>query len=133
MLVVRHIGEFVTEDGRVIYEGDCYSICPYRTVKFDVYKMNMNREKWLELNYLNDCILFLGGNQSFSVLAKDRPRYNANSIYFNDDYWDRINEDYMYGGHDMVVFSLEDGCVKQFCDTGLQKTEPAPFWVFPDW
>ncbi|MCD7470032.1 hypothetical protein HAX54_009594 [Datura stramonium] len=133
LLVVRHIGEFVTEDGGVIHEGECDSVCSYRTVKFDVYKMDMNREKWLEVNSLNDHILFLGGNQSFSVLAKDHPGYKANSIYFTDDYWDRINEDYMYGGHDMGVFSLEDGCVKQFCEIGLQKIEPPPFWVYPDW
>ncbi|KAJ8541905.1 hypothetical protein K7X08_016771 [Anisodus acutangulus] len=134
LLVVRHIGEFVTEDGRAIHEGECDdSICPYRTVKFDVYKMDLNREEWLEVKSLNDRILFLGGNQSFSVLAKDHPGYKANSIYFTDDYWDRIDEDYMYGGHDMGVFSLQDGCVKQFCEIGLQKIEPPPFWVFPDW
>ncbi|XP_060211729.1 probable F-box protein At1g44080 [Lycium barbarum] len=134
LLVVRHIGEFVTEDGRAIHEGECDdSICPYRTVKFDVYKMDMNRGNWLEVKSLNDGILLLGGNQSFSVLAKDHRGYKANSIYFTDDYWDRVNEDYLYGGHDMGVFSLEDGCAKQFCEIGLQKLEPPPFWVFPDW
>lgn len=143
--VVRYVGEFVTCDGKVVYEeaicedlrtDDQYPhpiICPYKTMNFHVYRLDTGTttSTWEEVKSLNDLALFLGGNHSVSILASDHSECKADSIYFTDDYWGRINEDYLYGGHDMGVFSLKDESVQQFLDIDLQKITPPPFWLIP--
>ncbi|KAL2463454.1 F-box protein SKIP23 [Forsythia ovata] len=134
-LVVRYIGEFVRYDGEVVYEGDTltnYFIFPYRTIKFHVYKLDFDQKIWLPVESLDDRALFVGGNHSVSLSVKEHPGCNANSIYFTDDYWDRMNEHDSYGGHDMGIFKLGDGRIEQLFDYDLQKFELPPFWIVPN-
>lgn len=138
-LVVRYIGEFVRYDGEVVYEGDTltdYSsnplICPYRTVQFHVYKLDFDQKTWLQVESLNGCALFVGGNHSVSVVAKDHPGCKSDAIYFTDDYWERIDEDYSYGGHDIGIFKLGDGSIEPLLNCDQEKTEPPPFWIVPN-
>ncbi|XP_031107774.1 uncharacterized protein LOC116012386 [Ipomoea triloba] len=72
-----------------------------------------------------------GGNHSVSMLVSDHSELKGDSIYFTDDYWDRMDEDYLYGGHDMGVFSLKDERVDEFFNIDLQKITPPPFWLVP--
>ncbi|CAH9111654.1 unnamed protein product [Cuscuta europaea] len=135
--VVRHIGEFVTEEGKVVYEEAMYEdgdmmICPYRTMGFRVYKLDMWTETWEPVKTLNGRVVFLGGNHSVSLLGSDHPNRKPDCIYFTDDYWDRVDEDYSYGGHDMGVFCLKDNTFEHFLDFHLQKFTPPPFWLIPD-
>ncbi|KAL3820730.1 hypothetical protein ACJIZ3_006635 [Penstemon smallii] len=51
-----------------------------------------------------------------AVSSVENREVKGNSIYFTDDYWDRIDEDYCYGGHDMGIFSLEDGTIEPLLD-----------------
>ncbi|KAL2469477.1 F-box family protein with a domain of unknown function (DUF295) [Abeliophyllum distichum] len=134
-LVVRYIGEFVGYDGEVVYEGDTltnYFIFPYRTVKFHVYKLDFDQKIWLPVESLNDSALFVGGNHSVSLSVKEHPGCKANSIYFTDDYWARMNEHDAYGGHDMGIFKLGDGRIEQLFDYDIQKFELPPFWIVPN-
>ncbi|KAK3011474.1 hypothetical protein RJ639_012772 [Escallonia herrerae] len=130
LLVERYVGEFVRHDGVPVYEPDLLTgednhplVCPYRTLRFQVYRLNSGERRWEEVKDLGDRVLFLGGNQSVSLPARE---FSGNSIYFTDDYRSRMDEDYLYGGHDLGVFSLESGVIKPFypCDSG--RIEPPP-------
>ncbi|CAA2989154.1 F-box protein At2g26160-like [Olea europaea var. sylvestris] len=138
-LVMRYIGEFVRYDGEVIYEGDTLTdytsqplVCPYKTVGLNVYKLDCKQKKWLQVETLNDVALFIGGNHSASVLVKEYPGCKASAIYFTDDYWDRMDEDIYYGGHDMGVFLMKDGSIEPFFDCDQERFEPPPFWMVPN-
>ncbi|KAJ4722823.1 F-box protein SKIP23-like [Melia azedarach] len=142
MLVVRFIGELVTEDDEAVHEEDLLTeedthplVCPYKTLLFHVYKLDFDQKKWTEVDNLGDEALFLGGNHSISVsVSSSVLEYycKGNSIYFTDDYWDRMNEDYLYGGHDMGVFSLEEDKVQPFYEELRRrpvKFQPPPCWI----
>ncbi|XP_019165737.1 PREDICTED: uncharacterized protein LOC109161704 [Ipomoea nil] len=134
--VVRYVGEFVTSDGKVVYDAEADDdqyphpmVCPYKTINFHVYCLDTTTLTWKAVKSLNNLALFLGGNHSVSMLVSDDSEVKADSIYFTDDYWERMDEDYLYGGHDMGVFSLKDESVKQFLNIDLQKIKPPPFWL----
>ncbi|XVE65757.1 hypothetical protein DITRI_Ditri08aG0025200 [Diplodiscus trichospermus] len=138
VLVVRYIGEFVDWDGTLVHEADTltdYSthpkVCPYKTCLFHVYKMDFNEVKWVEMESLGDRALFLGGNQSVSISARSFPNCERNSIYFTDDYWERMEEDYLYGGHDYGIYNLEDENVKPIYEFSTDKIQPPPCWIIP--
>ncbi|KAL3626002.1 hypothetical protein CASFOL_029551 [Castilleja foliolosa] len=116
-LAVRYIGEFVRPyDGKVVHESDTLTdyaseplVCPYKTVGFSVFKYDWDGKKWDDVESLgDDCAMFVGGNESMMVSAKDKG-VKGNAIYFTDDYWDRMNEDCSYGGHDNGVFYMGGG------------------------
>ncbi|KAJ1376189.1 hypothetical protein SESBI_40489 [Sesbania bispinosa] len=132
--VKRFIGDFVNEEGEVVYEGwsDDHdgSICPYRTKHFFVYKLDFLRNKWVKKRFLEDQALFLGANESRSVTAQTFSGCKENSIYFTDDRWEEMSLDYSYGGHDWGVFSLQDKRVKLLAPY-TNKMDPPPIWVVP--
>lgn len=130
-LVVRYIGEFVRYDGEVVYEGDTLTdyaaeplVCPYRTVALHVFKLDGDRREWTGVESWGDFAMFLGGNRTVMVSTKEYSclGLKGNCIYFRDDYWDRIDEDYSYGGHGNGVFKIEDGTIETFLD-------PPPTWI----
>ncbi|XP_057781635.1 uncharacterized protein LOC130999946 [Salvia miltiorrhiza] len=134
-MAVRYIGEFVSNDGEVVYEGDTLTddspapvICPYRTMGFRVFRVDAGRSEWVDVESLDDSALFLGGNESVMVSAAAAGA-KRNAIYFTDDYWERIDEDYSYGGHDLGVFCMEDGSIETVFDFEEDKIEPPPFWI----
>ncbi|KAK2985315.1 hypothetical protein RJ640_024311 [Escallonia rubra] len=137
LLAARFVGEFVRHDGVPVCEADLLTdedtqplVCPYKTLWFQVYRLNIDENRWEEVADLGGRSLFLGGNQSVSLSAEEFS-CEPNSIYFTDDYWERMNEDYLYGGHDLGMFSLESGSITPFypCDSG--RIEPPPVWVVP--
>ncbi|GFQ03129.1 putative F-box protein at5g55150 [Phtheirospermum japonicum] len=136
-VAVRCIGEFVRPcDWEVVHEEDTITdyesgllVCPYKTVGFDVFKHD--GEKWVEVESLKDCAMFLGGNESMMVSTSNEEDYvKGNAIYFTDDYWDRVDGDCCYGGHDMGIFNLEDRRIEPVlgCDQE-QRIVPPPFWI----
>jgi hypothetical protein len=139
LLVVRRIGEFVDEEGRVLHEGDLLTdkaaeplVCAYRTLLFGLFRMDFDKETWVSMTSLDDQAAFVGGNHSASVLTCDLPGCEKNSVYFTDDYWERMNEDYLYGGHDMGVYNLKDKSVKHFYQLDALKIQPPPCWFLPN-
>ncbi|KAK0608298.1 hypothetical protein LWI29_028482 [Acer saccharum] len=139
LLVVRYIGEFVNGENKVVHEYDLMTdedphplVCPYKTLLFHVYKLDFDERRWIEVESLGDSAMFLGGSHSVSVCSAVDSGYKKNSIYFTDDYWERMEEDYLYGGHDMGVFSLEDQSVEPIYQSGGDmKIQPPPCWVAP--
>lgn len=125
LLVQRYIGDFLDKDGPDHREDT------YKTLTFDVFKLDFNMNKWVQVSSLGDQVLFLGGIQSTSLSNQDVPACQANSIYFADDYWARIREHNIR--YDVGIFDMEDQSIKSFyqCDIGTQVTEPSPIWVDP--
>ncbi|KAL3507447.1 hypothetical protein ACH5RR_032829 [Cinchona calisaya] len=134
LFIVRYIGEFVNNKGELLCEGDLTDeICPYKTFKFQVYKVDMIERKLEQVKSLKDRVMFVGGNHGISVSAKDYQELEANSIYFTDDYLDRLHEDYSYGGHDFGLFRLKDENIGSIFELDISgRFEVAPFWVFPN-
>ncbi|CAA0825741.1 Unknown protein [Striga hermonthica] len=154
-IVVRYVGEFVRHDGEVVREGDTLTddaaeplVCPYKTVGFEVFKYSDCEGKWVVAGDLEGRAMFLGGNQTIMVeegekgrrgLMKDaiyftegekgRRGLMKDAIYFTDDYWERLDEDYCYGGHDNGVYSMEDGSVHELVEGLEQKIVPPPCWI----
>ncbi|KAG8369756.1 hypothetical protein BUALT_Bualt14G0046800 [Buddleja alternifolia] len=134
-----YIGEFVRYDGEVVYEGDTLTdyaseplVCPYKTVDFKVYKLDLDNKNWIEVECLGDFAMFLGGNQSMMLSTTIHRELKRNVIYFTDDYWDRMNEDYNYGGPDMGIYDMEEESIME-CEEQLQRIVPPPFWItLPD-
>lgn len=140
LLVVRYIGEYVDWDGKLLHDpadstadedddnNNQPKVCPYKTCLFHVYKLDFDELKLVEMESLGNRALFLGGNQSASVSF---PNCENNSIYFTDDYWERMDEDYMYGGHDYGIYNLTDESVKPIYEFSSDKIQPPPCWIIP--
>ncbi|KAE8698325.1 putative Adenine nucleotide alpha hydrolases-like superfamily protein [Hibiscus syriacus] len=139
LFVVRFIGDYVDWDGTLLHEQDHLTqdsnhpkVCPYRTFLFHVYKMDFKELKWVEMDTLGDRALFLGRNQLASVSTRCFLNCEKDCIYFSDDCWERIDEDYLYGGHDMGIYNLKDGSLKPVFEFSSDKIQPQPCWVIPD-
>lgn len=107
MLVIRHMagqvpenGTIVDKDGLPIHENhfkvgqdrcrlndvhlfQVYKPC--KTLRFEVYKVNMKKQKLKPVKFLGERVIFLGLNQSFTLSASEFPGLRPNSIYFTDD------------------------------------------------
>lgn len=118
LLVNRFNGNFVNSEGFAVDESDLGTedtqplVCPYRTKGFHVYKLVSIRNTREIVESLGDVVIFLGGNHSMSLSIKDLQGCESNSIYYTDDNWDQMNEDYLNGGYVCGVFNLTDGSSK---------------------
>ncbi|KAJ6396129.1 hypothetical protein OIU77_021208 [Salix suchowensis] len=45
---------------------------------------------------------------------------------------ERTNENYLYGGHEMGVYSLKDKSAKHFYQLDALKIQPPPCWLLPN-
>ncbi|KAK8521274.1 hypothetical protein V6N13_077395 [Hibiscus sabdariffa] len=138
LLVVRFIGDYVDGDGTLLQEWDCLAdlcnhpkVCPYRTFLFHVYKLDSDILEWVEMDSLGDQALFIGGNESVSISARSFPNCEKNSVYFTDDNWGHMEEDYLYGGHDMGIYNMKDGSVKPIYEFSSEQIQPPPCWIIP--
>ncbi|CAI0388660.1 unnamed protein product [Linum tenue] len=83
--------------------------------------MDADRRRWVRAANLSGAAgdeekraLFLGGGDSVSVPAGGG--IAADSLYYTDDGWERMDEDYLYGGHDIGVFDLREGKIRRIDD-----------------
>ncbi|EYU17546.1 hypothetical protein ABFS82_03G076700 [Erythranthe guttata] len=103
-----------------------FEVC--KTVKFRVFKFDWNSQKWEGIDSLDDKVLFLGGNSSFSVVASDYKGCKGNRIYFTDDY-SGANYDSIAGDYDVGVYNLADGSIESFpC---YPRNSHWPIWITP--
>ncbi|KGN55474.1 F-box protein SKIP23 [Cucumis sativus] len=88
----------------------------YRTVRFEVFRMEWEGPRWEKVENLNEMALFVGGNSSMAFSAADFGEISGNCIYYTDDYSD---SDYQEQGEepDMGIFRL--------CDESF---EPLPYY-----
>ncbi|PIA65127.1 hypothetical protein AQUCO_00100553v1 [Aquilegia coerulea] len=100
---------------------------------FEVFKLDLVKNKWNHINSLDGRVLFLGENSSFSLAASDFPGCKPNAIYFTDDYFEGYadNEEFGIGPHDMGIFNLENQSHEPHYPTKSNMIIPAPIWVEP--
>ncbi|GKU94003.1 hypothetical protein SLEP1_g7545 [Rubroshorea leprosula] len=103
---------------------------------FDVYKLDLEGRKWVEVETLgDDRSLFLGQNQSVSVSTEDFSRCKGNCIYFTHDHFLTLLEISEMGmGMDMGIYSLKDRKISpifEFPSETLLEFSLIPCWLIP--
>lgn len=159
-LVARYVNPRMDSDGSYVspiffskYRG-WDSSYPYKTIDFEVYKVDFMGGGEVKLSYMEDSLngmaMFVGKKDSFAVSASNHPELNPNSIYFVDD--DMLSyEKYMwneedmggeivwtdYGGHDNGVFDYAKKRFSSLCDLcpfdyqSIKRISPPPLWFAP--
>ncbi|XP_028185860.1 F-box protein SKIP23-like [Glycine soja] len=97
-----------------------------RTVKFDVFRLDEEGKKWVELTDLGERVLFLGDDCAFSASAKDLNLGRGNCVVFRDD---GLGFNRVLNG--MGVFCLDDGKISPLseCAGFSELFCPPPDWV----
>ncbi|XP_020224314.1 F-box protein SKIP23 [Cajanus cajan] len=95
-----------------------------RTVRFDVFSLDREGKRWVEVRSLGDRVLFLGDDCAFSASAKDLGVRRGNCVVFRDD---GLGGTRVQNG--MGVFYLDDGKISPLpeCPDFAQLFRP------PDW
>ncbi|GLU19311.1 hypothetical protein SLE2022_355700 [Rubroshorea leprosula] len=102
---------------------------------FDVYKLDLEGRKWVEVETLgDDRSLFLGQNQSVSVSTKDFSRCKGCCIYFthDDQVLNLLEGDEM--GMGMGIYCLKDRKISpifEFPSETLLEFSLIPCWLIP--
>ncbi|KAK9283239.1 hypothetical protein L1049_011475 [Liquidambar formosana] len=107
---------------------------PYKTLGFDVYKLNCAEKKMECIKCLGDRAIFLGLNSnSFSLSTCEFPGLRPNSIYFTDCYFEpMLYGQYPGGGSDLGTFNLEDNSIMRCCeDLKKRQMETSLRWIAP--
>ncbi|CAI8600164.1 unnamed protein product [Vicia faba] len=131
LLVTRSLGQEFSDGG--IESNDMFV---YKTVGFEVFKMDWNVMAWEKIETLGDRALFVGGNSSLCFSAVDFVGCCADCIYFTDDY-SESNHDDAYGKHDFGVFRLLDQIIDPLLPSYPRNSYswlgwPLPIWVSPN-
>ncbi|KAL5567979.1 hypothetical protein UlMin_024554 [Ulmus minor] len=103
------------------------------TVKFKIFKLNLDGLRWVKIKSLGDVALFLGNNSSLSVIASNFDKCQPNCIYFTH------HEDELgYGPHgpsDMGIYNIESGSFTwnftMNLDVIAKMDERPPIWLLP--
>ncbi|KAH1244202.1 putative F-box protein [Glycine soja] len=107
----------------------------YRTVGFEVFKMNWGFLTCQRVETLGERLFFVGGNSSLSFCASEFDACSSDCIYFTDDY-SESNEDDACGKHDLGVFSLRDKSIEPlpcFDHNSCSRLGwPLSIWVSPN-
>ncbi|CAN4112602.1 unnamed protein product [Withania somnifera] len=111
-------------------EFDCYM--SERTVKFKVYKLDGDMQRWVEVNGLEDRILFVGDNCTFSALVSVLDSgCKGNCILFSDQFFCSTEDDEgLRKNHSIGVYSLENGSI---CPMSSYHGYAELFWPPPAW
>ena len=88
-MVFKWYASCVAEDGTILLE-DPKDVLPYKIQRIGLYQCNFKTKVMDYVPSLDDRVLFLGFNQSFMLSANDYSGLKPNSIYFLDDFLDRI-------------------------------------------
>lgn len=107
----------------------------YRTVRFEVFRMEWEGPRWEKVESLDEMALFVGENSSVAFSAADSAGISGNCIYYTDDY---SENDYQGEGEepDMGIYRLCDGSVQPLpyysgSSRSRRRLLP-PIWVTPN-
>ncbi|KAJ9704613.1 hypothetical protein PVL29_002934 [Vitis rotundifolia] len=100
-----------------------------RTIRFKVFRLDQREQTWVEIESLDDRLLFLGDYASFSARASDFYGCKENSICFTEIsfFSDEMVDDAFWSGT-IGVFDLDSGSIGPL--SSYSKTIwPPPAWV----
>ncbi|KAK6240708.1 F-box domain - like 10 [Theobroma cacao] len=102
-----------------------------RTVRFKVFQLDEVGKEWVEVKNLDDRVLFLGDDFTFSASAKDLSVCRGNCIIFADNFFYSLGaEDGQSERCDVGVFDLENGSIGPL---GKFPQFSKLFWPPPRW
>lgn len=100
-----------------------------KTWRFLVYKLDKCTDKWEKVDGLGNWSVFLGSNNSFSILASNDSRCRKNCIYFTDDHYGWFNTP---GSYDMGIYDLDNGKLEPYLlGNASQYVYSVPLWIRP--
>ncbi|CAN6372524.1 unnamed protein product [Urochloa humidicola] len=100
------------------------------TRKIMLYNVNMMEKELVEVNGLQDHVLFLGLSQSFFQSANEYPQLKMNHVYLTDD--DTGFALWKSNRRDVGVFNLENNSMEEIVSPQLWCSWPAPIWITPN-
>lgn len=106
----------------------------YKTMRFEVYRLNWDREHWERVSSLGDKMLFIGQNTSLCLAVSDFPGCMEDCIYFTDEFT-RGRYHGLPGKDDLGIFKLRDGSIELLPSyPWLLKASgwPLAIWVTPN-
>ncbi|KAL8228908.1 hypothetical protein R6Q57_013808 [Mikania cordata] len=108
---------------------DCFM--SERTVKLEVYKLDKEEQKWIEVKNLGDRMLFLGDNCGFSASALDFPGCKGNCVFFTGQ---NREDDGLNKSKGVGVFDMESGSIGAVPNNSgySQLFWPPPNWLYQD-
>ncbi|KAK8555016.1 hypothetical protein V6N13_103747 [Hibiscus sabdariffa] len=98
-------------------------------IEFKVWRMKYYGWKWMEMQSLGDCALFISDAISFSVVASDFPGCRPNCIYYIDADLRRSCSSH-FVVYDMETRSLTPEYKADDARLGELETQP-PIWIVP--
>lgn len=147
-VVVRHVIPRLRPDGSAApriyffgYTNPWDTRYPYKTVEFDVFKINRESGELSHMEgSLDGLAMFVGTNHSFAVPASEYPGLKPDSIYFTDEDR-RITPEWLsrtsFGGHDNGVYDYRGKSVSPCCGfypveyDKIRRVVPPPVWFTP--
>ncbi|PIA56447.1 hypothetical protein AQUCO_00700643v1 [Aquilegia coerulea] len=97
---------------------------------FHVFKLDSVGFRWIKVDDLEGRALFVGGNASISVLASDFPGCKPNSVYLNDDYYEKTEQDGIRP-HDIAVYNLVDDTIERHSPISSKHRIQRTIWIEP--
>ncbi|XP_068342711.1 F-box protein SKIP23-like [Pyrus communis] len=111
-------------------EGNRRRYPSFVTQKFEIFRWNSEESKWIEMTSLGDVALFVGANDSASVLTSKLPGCQPDCIYFNSDWqyieWNRQD----YGVYNLKTQSISKPYTPHAL-TLLNMTKQKSIWFLP--
>ncbi|KAL3619421.1 hypothetical protein CASFOL_036991 [Castilleja foliolosa] len=123
---------FVTRHVLLQWDQDNDDIYPYKTILFDVHKLDWEfggdggRLSHLDGGSLDGLAMFVGANHSFAVLPSDANGLKPNSIYFTDE--KTLHSAKYLGGHDIGIFDYKNKTISYYFPSNLEKNS---IWFTP--
>ncbi|XP_071692978.1 F-box protein SKIP23-like [Rutidosis leptorrhynchoides] len=123
--------DFDYDDENYEYYEDFDCFMSERTVKLEVYKLDFQEHKWVEVKDLGDRMLFLGDNCGFSASASDFPGCNGNCVFFTGQ---SREDDGLMKSRGVGVYDLNNGNIGAIPNnSGYSKLFwPPPSWLHPN-
>lgn len=97
----------------------------YGATQFDVYKVDVDKERYEEVFDLGNRALFLGFNATLAVEQDEC--FKGNSVYFTDDCSSSYFHSERGGGKDLGIYYYLDGNIKPHYT--YHRFSP-PIWIF---
>ncbi|KAL6493343.1 hypothetical protein OROGR_033102 [Orobanche gracilis] len=154
LLVVRHVNIRAGPHGSMVDEvmlspdmGCLYTKTPYKTIDFDVYRIDPERglgEVELMERSLGGLAIFVGINEPFAIRAakEEVGGVRPDCVYFTEDNHPlaellMVEGSCTYGGHDNGIFDYKNKDFYSCCDVypieyeRIRKILPLPLWFTP--
>lgn len=99
-----------------------------RPPHLELYKFDEERRNWISVKGLGDQLMVVGDGYCFSVSGKDFVGLKKNCVYFHDDSFSGVKDD--FPGWDAGLFDFEDNVAQPLKSIVGYSTI---FWPPPTW